>query len=124
MTPAAKTPETSETIARTLLAEVKQRGLSAYCWDGQLHFLPAKLANANRDLITRLHQHHDAVIRELEAKRSQSLRVTTGVSSELARCPKFGTTVFLAAKQCGTSTTGVSSELARSAKFGGQRTKH
>ena len=42
---------------------------------------------------------------------------TTGVFGELAGGAKFGTTVFLAAKQCGTSTTGVSSELAREAQL-------
>ena len=70
MTQSTKLPETSET-AKELLEQVKQRGLSAYCWDGTLHFLPARLGAANHDLIERLHRQREAVRREL-GKNSKS----------------------------------------------------
>ena len=65
MTTTAKLPESPE----KLLEQVRQRGLSAYYWDNQLHFLPAKLASANRDLIDKLHRQREAVRRELNKER-------------------------------------------------------
>ena len=64
MTTTAKEPESPETAAE-LLEQVRQRGLSAYYWDGQLHFLPAKLSSANHDLIAKLHQQRESARREL-----------------------------------------------------------
>lgn len=64
----AKTPESPKTMAKELLAEVRQRGLSVYSWDGALHCLPARLAGANHDLIVKLHQYRAAVCKELETK--------------------------------------------------------
>lgn len=71
MTQSAKPPESPET-AKELLEQVRQRGLSAYYWDSTLHFLPAKLASANHDLITKLHRHRESVRQELEKNLNRS----------------------------------------------------
>ena len=72
MTQSTKPPEASEATAKELPAEVRQRGLSAYYWDSTLHFLPAKLASANHDLITKLHRHRESVRQELEKNLNRS----------------------------------------------------